>query len=268
MEYKDYYKVLNVPRTATQDDIKKAYRKLARQYHPDNNPGNKQAEAKFKEANEANEVLSDPQKRQKYDTLGSQWSAYQQGGQPGGFDWSQWTTADSNDLNDIFGGSGIIGVRDFINLVQISASGQGFGMDQNAMFNFTGAALRLIPQANVNLVHIAAWGLFLAAAGGLSVWWKISPEIQYRQIGLAVALSVFAAPHLHYHDLILLLISVIGLLIVLVKARRLKPLGAAALIVLVSVVWMVGEAWEPSRLTFPYLLMIGLPALTWFHETH
>jgi len=111
MEYKDYYQILNVPRTATQDEIKKAYRKLARQYHPDNNPGNKQAEAKFKEANEANEVLSDPQKRQKYDTLGSQWSAYQQGGQPGGFDWSQWTTADSNDLNDIFGGSG--GFSDF-----------------------------------------------------------------------------------------------------------------------------------------------------------
>ena len=113
MEYKDYYKVLNVPRTATQDDIKKAYRKLARQYHPDNNPGNKQAEAKFKEANEANEVLSDPQKRQKYDTLGSQWSAYQQGGQPGGFDWSQWTTSNASDLNDLFGGGGSGGFSDF-----------------------------------------------------------------------------------------------------------------------------------------------------------
>ena len=113
MDYKDYYKVLNVPRTATQDEIKKAYRKLARQYHPDNNPGNKQAEAKFKEANEANEVLSDPQKRQKYDTLGSQWSAYQQGGQPGGFDWSQWTTSNASDLNDLFGGGSSGGFSDF-----------------------------------------------------------------------------------------------------------------------------------------------------------
>jgi curved DNA-binding protein len=110
MEYKDYYKILNVPRTATQDEIKKAYRKLARQYHPDNNPGNKQAEAKFKEANEANEVLSDPKMRQRYDTLGS---AYQQGGQPGGFDWSQWTTANTNDLNDLFGGGGSGGFSDF-----------------------------------------------------------------------------------------------------------------------------------------------------------
>ncbi len=107
MEYRDYYQILGVSRTATQDEIKKAYRKLARQYHPDNNPGNKQSEAKFKEINEANEVLSDPQKRQKYDALGSQWRAYQQGGQPGGFDWSRWTTQtyDVNDLNDLFGAS-------------------------------------------------------------------------------------------------------------------------------------------------------------------
>jgi curved DNA-binding protein len=111
MEYKDYYQILGVPRTATQDDIKKAYRKLARQYHPDNNPGDKQAEAKFKEANEANEVLSDPQKRQKYDALGSQWQQYQRtGGRPGGFDWNQWTTQtqsyDASDLNDLFGDGG------------------------------------------------------------------------------------------------------------------------------------------------------------------
>jgi curved DNA-binding protein len=111
MEYKDYYQILGVPRTATQDDIKKAYRKLARQYHPDNNPGDKQAEAKFNEANEANEVLSDPQKRQKYDALGSQWQQYQRtGGQPGGFDWNQWTTQtqsyDASDLNDLFGDGG------------------------------------------------------------------------------------------------------------------------------------------------------------------
>src|SRR5512147_2931890 len=105
MEYKDYYQILGVPRTASQDEIKKAYRKLARQYHPDNNPGDKQAEAKFKELNEANEVLSDPEKRQKYDRLGAQWQQYERmGGQPGGFDWSQWATTDQSDLNDLFGG--------------------------------------------------------------------------------------------------------------------------------------------------------------------
>ena len=74
MEYKDYYKILGVPRTASEDEIKRAYRKLARQYHPDKNKA-KGSEDKFKEANEANEVLSDPKKRQAYDSLGANWKA-------------------------------------------------------------------------------------------------------------------------------------------------------------------------------------------------
>ena len=80
MEYKDYYKTLGVPRTATQGDIKKAYRKLARQHHPDVKPGDKAAERRFKDLNEANTVLSDPDKRQKYDTLGANWEAYSHAG--------------------------------------------------------------------------------------------------------------------------------------------------------------------------------------------
>src|SRR3954453_5138804 len=73
MEYKDYYKILNVARGASADEIKKAFRKLARKYHPDVNPGDKKAEEKFKEINEAYEVLSDEGKRKKYDTLGPNW---------------------------------------------------------------------------------------------------------------------------------------------------------------------------------------------------
>ncbi|HLQ29502.1 MAG TPA: J domain-containing protein [Ktedonobacteraceae bacterium] len=73
MDYKDYYKILNISRGASADEIKKAFRKLARKYHPDVNPGDKKAEAKFKEINEAYEVLSDPDKRRKYDTLGPNW---------------------------------------------------------------------------------------------------------------------------------------------------------------------------------------------------
>ena len=73
--FKDYYEILSVPRTATDDEIKRAYRKLARRYHPDVNPGDKTAEEKFKELNEAYEVLSDPKKRQRYDQLGARWKA-------------------------------------------------------------------------------------------------------------------------------------------------------------------------------------------------
>jgi curved DNA-binding protein len=73
MEFKDYYKILGVSRDATQDQIKKAFRKLAVKYHPDKNPGNKEAEAMFKEITEAYEVLSDPEKRRRYDQLGESW---------------------------------------------------------------------------------------------------------------------------------------------------------------------------------------------------
>ncbi len=85
MEYKDYYKVLGVEKKASQDEIKKAYRKLAVKFHPDKNPGDKKAEEKFKEINEANDVLGDAAKRKKYDDLGENWQAYQQSGFPNDF---------------------------------------------------------------------------------------------------------------------------------------------------------------------------------------
>src|SRR6185295_10177723 len=76
VEYKDYYKILGVARTATDKEIKAAYRKLARKYHPDVNKGDAKMEARFKEINEANEVLSDPEKRRRYDSLGPDWQSH------------------------------------------------------------------------------------------------------------------------------------------------------------------------------------------------
>ena len=73
MAYIDYYKILGVDKNASQDDIKKAFRKLARKYHPDLNPNDPSAKDKFQEINEANEVLSDPEKRKKYDEYGEHW---------------------------------------------------------------------------------------------------------------------------------------------------------------------------------------------------
>jgi curved DNA-binding protein len=112
MDYKDYYQILGVSRSASADEVRAAYRKLALKYHPDRNPGDKQAEEKFKEMNEAYQVLSDPQKRSRYDQLGSAYSSYQSGGgRPEGFDWGQWAakggSGSSQQVNfdDLFGGA-------------------------------------------------------------------------------------------------------------------------------------------------------------------
>jgi len=96
LEYKDYYKILGVSKSASQDDISKAYKKLARKFHPDLNPDNKSAEEKFKEINEANEVLKDPEKRKLYNQLGANWQHGQNFQPPPGFENAHFT----------FGGSG------------------------------------------------------------------------------------------------------------------------------------------------------------------
>jgi curved DNA-binding protein len=91
MMYRDYYRDLGVDKTATPAEIKKAYRRLAVRYHPDKNSGDASAEERFKVISEANEVLSDPAKRKKYDQFGADWKHYEEtGAQPGGFDWSKY----------------------------------------------------------------------------------------------------------------------------------------------------------------------------------
>src|SRR6266404_8771247 len=117
MEFRDYYKTLGVPRTASEAEIKSAYRKLARKHHPDVNPNNKDAEKKFKEINEAYQVIGDAEKRKKYDELGSDWEhgvsqdemrrryarQQQQAGGAAGFE----TGGDFSDFfSQFFGGSG------------------------------------------------------------------------------------------------------------------------------------------------------------------
>lgn len=131
MEFKDYYAVLGVSKTATQDEISKAFRKLAKKYHPDKNPGDKAAEDKFKEISEANEVLSDPEKRKKYDQLGANWNAYQNAG---GNDAGEWFRSYSGggqaggqgykgDFDNIFGNFG--GFSDFFQAFMGGAFGTG-----------------------------------------------------------------------------------------------------------------------------------------------
>lgn len=142
MEYKDYYKTLGVEKTADEKEIKKAYRRLARQFHPDVNPGDKAAESHFKEINEAYEVLSDAEKRRKYNELGQSYQRWQQtGGGPTGFDWNQWaprggtggTRVEYGDINDIFGRDS--GFSDFFESIfagMNAAPGRGAGQSTRA----------------------------------------------------------------------------------------------------------------------------------------
>lgn len=128
MDYRDYYQTLGVSKNASQDEIKKAYRKLARRHHPDANPNDKSAEERFKEINEAYQVLSDPDKRQKYDRFGTQWQRFaQQGGRPEDFDWGGWTgqpggqtytrTVSPDEFEQMFGGGSMGGFSDFFEML-------------------------------------------------------------------------------------------------------------------------------------------------------
>lgn len=109
-DFKDYYATLGVSKSATAEEIKKAFRKLAVKYHPDRNPGNKQAEERFKEISEAYEILFDPEKRQKYDQFGQYWQQASKGGWPpsaagvdfGGFDFSQYSNFEDF-VNELLG---------------------------------------------------------------------------------------------------------------------------------------------------------------------
>ncbi len=148
MEYKDYYKTLGLDKTAKEADIKSAYRRLARKYHPDMNPGKPEAEEKFKEVNEAYQVLSDPEKRQKYDQFGSQWQQYQSsGGSPEDFNWGPWRsqpsggtgyrTVSQDELNEMFGGMG--GFSDFFETLFGGFGGGGFNTQRSRQANPAGA---------------------------------------------------------------------------------------------------------------------------------
>ena len=147
MEYKDYYDILNVGRDASEKEIKQSFRRLARRWHPDVNPDDPQAEEKFKEINEAYEVLSDPDKRAKYDQLGHSWKQWQRsGGDPGQYDWSQWFTGGpggarvhwSGDLGDLFGGTRGEAFSDFFSAI----FGGGAGGRRRSAADIFGQAAR------------------------------------------------------------------------------------------------------------------------------
>lgn len=162
MDYKDYYKILGVNRKASADDIRKVYRKLAMQHHPDKNPGDKKAEDKFKEINEAYQVLSDDQKRARYDQLGSAYSNFRtSGGRPGDFQWDDWfqqNAGQRGNVDDMFNGGGSAGFSDFFRTIfgeamrssARSQAAQGAGYQQEAQISFQEAYEGTLRQLQTN----------------------------------------------------------------------------------------------------------------------
>jgi curved DNA-binding protein len=166
-DFKDYYSILGISKTASQEEIKQAFRKLARKYHPDVNPGNKQAEAKFKEVNEAYEVLSDPDKRKKYDQFGQYWRQVGEGGFPGGgagvdmngFDFSQYGSFDDfvNELLGRFGGASPRGGRQAYSYRTSTGRPGGFGGFNDFGFQDTGAGGTQDTEASISLTFAEAF---------------------------------------------------------------------------------------------------------------
>jgi len=194
MDFKDYYSTLGVSKTATDKEIKQAFRKLARKYHPDVNPGDKSAEARFKEINEANEVLSDPVKRKKYDELGANWRQYETAGpgagpfagQPGGqWHWGSggggFRTMTEEEMADMFGGDAESPFSDFFQTFFGGAGGARGGAERR------GGRGRSRQQQGRDVEHEYELDLESAARGGVH-------RLQLRHDGEARSVEVRIPP--------------------------------------------------------------------------
>jgi len=173
MDYKDYYKTLGVERTASPADIKKAYRKLARLHHPDANPGDKEAEERFKEVQNAYDILSDDEKRKKYDAFGSDWEQHQKAGQAEDFDWSKYASQGSGregkaapDWENIFGGNA--GSSEFFRTIFGQAFRGGKGQDLRA-------------ELAISLEEAYEGGVKVLSLGGGNIRLTLKPGIWDRQ---------------------------------------------------------------------------------------
>ncbi len=177
MQYKDYYNTLGVKRSASEKEIKSAFRKMARKLHPDVNPNDKASEARFKEVSEAYEVLSDSEKRKKYDQLGSDWESYQQAsGTPGGFDFSKYAgnVGGTYGTGDFARSTGTRGETDFSDFFEAFFS-QGVGGRERSPY-YSGGRSNTVPRQGEDYEHGVEVTLEEAFTGGHRVLQMEVPE--------------------------------------------------------------------------------------------
>jgi hypothetical protein len=153
---------------------------------------------------------------------------------------------------------GLHGTREFINIILLSAGGEWYGMKENAMYNLIGLLTRAMPYIEAGIIRTAAWIVYGLAMIGLCILWAKTQDIKNGIIGLTVTLALFAVPHLHFHDLTLLLIPIYELIRISQETGKLKTSIAIVLPIAISLLLLISNISPYLQYTIPYLLMLGL----------
>jgi hypothetical protein len=153
---------------------------------------------------------------------------------------------------------GVEGMRGFLNLLLVSASGEWYGLKEPLMVNLVGLLWRIAPGLGANLIHWTGWAVYGMTLIGLCILWRRTRLLNEKQIGLAIVLAVFTVPHLHYHDLALLLVALVAALLVLVREGFLDTQKAALVPLALSIVFLFSNFALFLKLNIPYLIMLLL----------
>jgi hypothetical protein len=158
------------------------------------------------------------------------------------------------------------GIRSYLDILLTAAGGEWYGIRETVMINFIGLLWRLAPNLGGNFIHLSGWLVYGIASIGVSVMWARSHKITEKQIGTAVILAVFAVPHLHYHDLTLLLVPLVMIMVLLEREGIWDARNAGLLPLILSLVLLLGSLVPAIIYDLPTLAMILMVLVTWFPQ--
>jgi hypothetical protein len=161
---------------------------------------------------------------------------------------------------------GVDGSRNLIRFLEISAGGEWYGLNPAEMPTLSGLLQRVVPGIDAHVVRPVSWAIYFLAAAFLCFLWKRSKQIGEKEIGLAVVLSIFASPHLHYHDLALLLLPLTGLMMLAVREKYLPGHIAALLPLAISLLLLFSFASPYLIYNIAYLFMLFIVLALWFPD--